>query len=341
MSVSQSTRRLNSAENQHGESEEHVIKSVDELQNLGMNMSDITKLHAANIGTVGMVLSTPAKHLENIKGFSEAKVQKLIDCCKKLQPSGFMSATEALDSRKCILKINSGATALNELLGGGFQSKSITEIHGEFRTGKSQLCHTLCVTTQMPRSEGGAEGKVVFIDTEGTFRPERLIEIATAYGFEPDQIVENVLFKRVMTHDEQMLAPQQIAALLTQQPPEPIKLVIIDSLMSLFRVEFSGRGELSIRQQLLGRHLHDLQRIADEFNIAVVVTNQMTADPGAMIAACSQKPVGGNIVAHACQTRIIMKKGRENSRIVKLIDSPEMPEGDAQIQLSAKGVEDN
>ena len=99
------------------------------------------------------------KHLENIKGFSEAKVQKLIDCCKKLQPSGFMSATEALDSRKCILKINSGATALNELLGGGFQSKSITEIHGEFRTGKSQLCHTLCVTTQMPRSEGGAEGK--------------------------------------------------------------------------------------------------------------------------------------------------------------------------------------
>jgi meiotic recombination protein DMC1 len=317
------------------------VKDIMELQSLGINVSDLQKLKDAGINTVGLVLMTPGKELENIKGFSEAKVEKVVSCARKLVKNGFISGSEALSLRKHILRISSGSSALNQLLGGGFQSKSITELHGEGRTGKTQICHTLCITTQLPKQDGGAEGKAVYIDTEGCFRPERLKEIAEGWGFESDQILENVIVKRCYTHDEQMLTPLGIVALLTSDPPEPIRLIVVDSIMALFRVEYSGRGELSIRQQRLAQHLHDLQRVADEFNVAVVVTNQMSADPGAMIAACSQKPVGGNIIAHACATRILMKKGRENARICKLIDSPDQAEGDASVVLTNKGIEDN
>jgi meiotic recombination protein DMC1 len=312
--------------------------AISRLQDMGLNQSDVKKLEDAGYKSVGMVMAQPRKKLEEIRGFSEAKVNKVVEAANKLIPFNFVTGTECLQSRQSILKISTGSQALNEMIGGGFHSKGITEIHGEFRTGKTQLMHTLCITTQMPMDQGGAEGKVCFIDTEGTFRPERIKEIATNYGFDPDTILDNIFCIRVTNHNQQMECVKGVVALITGG--EPIKLLIVDSLMALFRVEFSGRGELSVRQQAIARHLRDLQIVADEFNIPVVLTNQMTADPGAMIAACSQKPIGGNIVAHMCQTRLMFKKGRENCRIVKLIDSPQYPEADCQIALTAKGAVD-
>ncbi len=269
-------QEADSSEQDYGE-----FMAIEKLQDLGINRSDIDKMVAAGIKTVGYVLNHPAKELEQIRGFSEAKVQKVIEQAKKLLQAGFVTGNECLKDREHILKISSGSQQLNEMIGGGFQSKSITELHGEFRTGKTQLCHTLCVTTQMPKDQGGAEGKVCYIDTEGTFRPERVKEIAINFGFEPDMILDNVFFQRVNTSDEQISCLNEIVALITSG--EPIKLVIVDSLMALFRTEYRGRGELSIRQQKIAGHLRDLQRISDEFNIPVIVTNQMSADPGAMI----------------------------------------------------------
>ena len=228
----------------------------------------------------GLILSHPLKELEAIRGFSEAKALKVVDLAKQLVATKFVTGTECLQNRQNILKISSGSQALDQMIGGGFHSKSITELHGEFRTGKTQLCHTLCVTTQMSKDQGGAEGKVCFIDTEGTFRPERVQEISTNYGFDPETILDNIFWQRVTTHDEQMSCLQQIVALIVGG--EPIKLIIVDSLMALFRTEYSGRGELSIRQQKIAQHLRQLQRVADEFNIPVIVTNQMSADPGAV-----------------------------------------------------------
>lgn len=186
------------------------------------------------------------------------------------------------ERRRQIIKVSTGSTALNKILGGGIETGSITELFGEFRTGKTQLSHTLAVTSQLSFEMGGGQGKVVYLDTEGNFRPERIEAIADRFGLDPEQTLDNIIIARVFSHEEQMEICKPIAALLADVDQGPFRMIIVDSIIALFRVEFSGRGELSERQQKLGTHLADLVKLAEEFNIAVVIINQCMADPGAM-----------------------------------------------------------
>lgn len=144
------------------------ITSVDELSNAGINMADIDKLKQAGVCTVKGLFMIQKKELLNIKGMSDVKVDKILDAARKLQPSEFCSGMEMLEIRKKMIKITTGSSQLDSLLGGGIESRSLTEVYGEYRSGKTQLAHTLCVTTQLPRSQFGGGGKVIFIDTEGT-----------------------------------------------------------------------------------------------------------------------------------------------------------------------------
>lgn len=173
--------------------------------------------------------------------------------------------------RKQCVKITTGSLELDKLLGGGVETLSITEMYGEFRSGKSQVCHTLCVTAQMPKEMGGGNGKVAVIDTEGSFRPERIVEICDRYGFAPEDVLDNIVYARVYNTEQQM---EVIKAAAGKMCEDEFRLLIIDSLTALFRTDYSGRGELSERQQKLGIMMAALARIADEFGIAVVVTNQ-------------------------------------------------------------------
>lgn len=179
---------------------------------------------------------------------------------------------------------------------------AITECFGEFRTGKTQLCHTLAVTAQMNREDGGGGGKVIYIDSEGTFRPERIFKIADRFGLEPDDVLNNIIYARAYTSEFQSNLLTMAAAKLME---EVFSLIIVDSIMALFRVDFSGRGELADRQQKLGKTLSKLIKLAEQFNVAVLLTNQVTADPGASMSFVSdpKKPIGGNILAHASTTR--------------------------------------
>lgn len=179
---------------------------------------------------------------------------------------------------------------------------SITEMFGEFRTGKTQLCHTLAVTAQMNRKDGGGGGKVIFIDSEGTFRPEKIFKIAERFGLEPEDVLNNIIYARAYTSEFQNNLLTLAAA---KMMDEVFSLIIIDSIMALFRVDFSGRGELSERQQKLGKTLSNLVKLAEQFNVAILLTNQVTADPGATMSfvADPKKPIGGNILAHASTTR--------------------------------------
>ena len=193
---------------------------------------------------------------------------------------------------------------MDGLLGGGLESMSITECFGEFRTGKTQLCHTLAVTAQMNKEDGGGGGKVIFIDSEGTFRPERICKIAERFGLEPEEVLGNIIYARAYTSEFQGDLLTLAAA---KMMDEVFSLIIVDSIMALFRVDFSGRGELSIRQQKLGKTLSKLTKLAEQFNVAVFLTNQVTADPGATMSfvADPKKPIGGNILAHASTTRLV------------------------------------
>ncbi|CAR25204.1 recombinase DMC1 [Lachancea thermotolerans CBS 6340] len=316
------------------------IISVDELQNYGINASDLQKLKSAGVFSVNSVLSTTRRNLLKIKGLSEVKVEKVKEAAGKIIQVGFIPATIQADIRKRVFAISTGSKQLDSVLGGGVMTMSITEVFGEFRCGKTQMSHTLCVTAQLPRELGGGEGKVAYIDTEGTFRPERIKQIAARYDLDPEACLENVSYARALNSEHQMELTEQLGSELSSGE---YRLLIVDSIMANFRVDYCGRGELNERQQKLNQHLSRLNRISEEYNIAVFMTNQVQSDPGAsalFAGADGRKPVGGHVLAHASATRILLRKGRGDERVAKLQDSPDMPERECVYIIGEKGITD-
>ncbi|XP_041363265.1 meiotic recombination protein DMC1/LIM15 homolog [Gigantopelta aegis] len=322
--------------------EESLFVDIDQLQNHGINVADIKKLKQSGICTIKGIQMTTRKKLCNIKGISEAKMEKIKEAAGKLNDPGFLTALEYADKRKMVFKVSSGSQELDKLLRGGIESMAITEAFGEFRTGKTQLSHTLCVTAQLPGANGYTGGKVVFIDTENTFRPDRLRSIADRFNLDQNAVLDNVLYARAYTSEHQYELMDYVAAKFYEEPGV-FKLLIVDSIMALFRVDFCGRGELADRQQKLAQLLSRLQKTAEEYNVAVFVTNQMTADPGAGMTfqADPKKPIGGHILAHASTTRISLRKGRGENRIAKIYDSPDLPENEATFAISGGGITDS
>jgi DNA repair protein RadA len=217
------------------------------------------------------------------------------------------------------------------------ESRSITEAYGAFGSGKSQLGFSLAVNVQLPKEQGGAEGKAVFIDTEGTFRPERIKQIAEGIGAQADKVLKNILVARAFNSDHQILLLDKIGEMIKEG--EPIKLVVVDSLTAHFRAEFSGRGQLADRQQKLNKYLHNLMRLAEQYNLVVYVTNQVMANPGMMFGDPTT-PIGGHIVGHSSTYRIYLRRGKAGSRVAKMIDSPNLPDNEAQFFVTAAGVKD-
>lgn len=281
---------------------------------------------------------TSKRSLYRVKGMSEAKVDKIKEAACKVLDAGFITALEYSVKRQSVFKLSTGSTDLDRLLGGGIQSMSITEAFGEFRTGKTQLCLTLCISCQLTDQ---STGKAAYIDTEGTFRPERLREIAKRFDVDPDEALENVAYARAFNSEHQMDLITLISAKFAEEPGK-YKLLVVDSIISLFRSDFSGRGDLGERQQKLNQMLARLTRISEEYNVAVFITNQMMSDPSATMTfvADPKKPVGGHVLAHASTTRIALRKGRNETRIAKIYDAPDLPEAEATYAIGEGGIID-
>ena len=308
------------------------------LQDSGIANNDIKKLIDAGLYSLESIAYTPKKNLTTIKGLSDIKIDKIIKAVSEILQLGIYPCAKALEERKKLTKITSGSKELDALLGGGFESNSITELFGEFRTGKTQICHTLCVTCQLPKSNGGGEGKAIYIDTEGTFRPEKLAPIAERFGLDPKEVIENVFYARAYNSDHQNKLLYQVCALMCEHK---FALLIVDSATALYRTDYSGRAELSTRQMSLAKFLRNLQKIADEHKIAVVITNQVVATvDGNSFGGNDKKPIGGHIMAHACQTRLFLKKGAKQNRICKIYDSPSLPEDEAAYSITDHGIDD-
>lgn len=325
-----------------GEEEEEEVGPINilRLQECGVNVKDIEKLQANGMHTVEGVAYSTLKSLTAIKGITDQKAAKLLAEASKLVPMGFSTASEYHKERAEIIHLTTGSKELDKLLGGGIETGSITELFGEFRTGKSQLCHTLCVTSQLALEQGGGEGKTLFIDTEGTFRPQRLIKIAERYGLNPHDVLDNVAFARAYNSDHQTKLLIQASAMMAEQR---YALVIVDSATALYRTDYSGRSELSARQMHLARFLRALLRVADEFGVAVVITNQVVAQvdgSAGMFGGDNKKPIGGNIMAHSSTTRLYLRKGRGNTRVCKVYDSPCLPEAEAMFSINDDGIGD-
>eukprot|EP00161_Ancyromonas_sigmoides_P022426 TRINITY_DN6847_c0_g1_i2.p1 TRINITY_DN6847_c0_g1~~TRINITY_DN6847_c0_g1_i2.p1 ORF type:complete len:339 (-),score=79.65 TRINITY_DN6847_c0_g1_i2:439-1455(-) len=326
-------------QNLESQIEETGPAPVSLLQDHGISAADIEKMRAHGFHTVDAVAYATKKSLLEIKGISEAKADKILSEASALVPMGFTTATEFHKQRQDIIHVTTGSREVDRLLGGGIETGSITEMFGEFRTGKTQLCLTLCVTCQLPIDQGGAEGKALYIDTEGTFRPERLLAIAERFGLNGAEVLDNVAYARAYNSDHQTQLLVQASAMMCESR---FALLVVDSATALYRTDYSGRGELSARQMHLAKFLRTLLRLADEYGVAVVVTNQVVAqvDGAAMFNPDPKKPIGGNIMAHATTTRLSFRKGRGENRVVKVYDSPCLPEAEATFAIMPEGITD-
>jgi len=311
---------------------------VETLEGGGISTADLKKLKEKGFHTVEAVAYATKKELQEIKGISDMKVDKLHQAAHKMVQMGFSTATEIHQQRQDICHLTTGSSELDGLLKGGIETGSITEIFGEFRTGKTQLCHTLCVTCQLPLEQGGAEGKAMYVDTEGTFRPERLVEIAEKYGLNGQDVLDNVSYARAYNSEHQLNLMIEAAGMMADSR---YGLIIIDSATGLYRTDYSGRGELSARQMHLAKFLRVLSKLAAQFGVACLITNQVVADPGGgSMFGDNKKPIGGNIIAHASTTRLYLRKSRGENRICKIYDSPCLPESEATFAIHGAGIGD-
>ena len=266
----------------------------------GIGPAVASKLESAGVyDLMSLAVMGPAE-LSDAAGVSPAVARKAIQAARGMLDLGFQTGIDFAKKRESVFYITTGSKNLNELLGGrGVESKAITEAFGAYGSGKTQLGLTLAVNVQLPLEKGGANGKCVFIDTEGTFRPSRIKQIAEGLGANPEKVLKNIFVARAFNSDHQMLLVDKISEMIKNG--EPIKLVIVDSLTAHFRAEFAGRGQLADRQQKLNKYLHNLMKIAEQHNLAVYVTNQVMANPAQMFGDPTTA-IGGNIVGHACLT---------------------------------------
>uniref|UniRef100_A0A0N4ZMW4 DNA repair protein RAD51 homolog n=1 Tax=Parastrongyloides trichosuri TaxID=131310 RepID=A0A0N4ZMW4_PARTI len=312
---------------------------IDDLEKYGIDEKDINKFKKYGFFTIEALTYVPKKDLISIDGISEDKVNKIMKEVKKLTNTSFSSASKILEQRQNLIRIRTGSRAMDRLFGGGIETGSITEVFGESGVGKTQLCHTLAVTCQLPGDEGGGEGKCLWLDTEGSFRSERIFMISEALNLNYQCVLDNITIARIYNSEHQMEILCEVSALMAASK---YSLLIVDSVMALFRNDFKGRGELADRQCCLGKFLRHLLRLADEFGVAILMTNQVSAIvDGSVQMGCPDKiPVGGNIIAHASTTRVSFEKGKRGKRICKMYSSPALPEGECIFKVGESGIED-
>lgn len=304
----------------------------------GIGPAVASKLESAGIfDMMSLAVMSPAS-LSDAAGVSTAVARKAIVAARDLLNLGFSDGLEFSKRRENVHYISTGSKNFDDLLGGkGVESRAITEAFGAFGSGKTQLGLVLAVRAQLPLDKGGAGGKTVFIDTEGTFRPERIRQISEGLDANPENVLKNILVARAFNSDHQMLLLEKITEMV--KSGEPIKLLIVDSLTAHFRAEYSGRGQLADRQQKLNRYMHDLMKLAETHNLAVYVTNQVMANP-AQLFGDPTTAIGGNIVGHASTYRIYLRRGKQGSRVAKLIDSPNLPDNECVYFVTTEGLKD-
>jgi len=312
-------------------------KKYEYLEDLpGIGPATSQKLRELGFHTVESLATATARELEPA-GISEKRALEVVQAARSSIALSFIRADELLKMRQNVLRLTIGSKTIDELLGGGLETQTITEFYGEYGSGKSQMCHQMCVNVQLPPERGGLGGGALYIDTENTFRTERVVQMAQHLGLSPEDVVKNIVFAEAYTSDHQMFLVDNADKVVKENN---IRLIIVDSLTSHFRSEYLGREVLAERQQKLNKHMHKLIRLARAFNAVAVVTNQVMAKPDVFFGDAVH-PVGGHIVAHTSHTRIFLRKSaRGPVRIARLVSSPYLPEGERVFKITENGIED-
>ncbi len=316
---------------------ESMAEKYERLEDLpGVGPATAQKLRELGFNTVESLATAAIRELEPA-GIGEKKALDVIRAARSTLSLSFIRADELLRMRQSVRRLTSGSKAIDEILGGGLETQTITEIYGEYGSGKSQICHQMCVNVQLPVERGGLGGSALYIDTENTFRTERIVQMSKHLGLNPEDIVKNIVFAEAYTSDHQMFLLENADKIVKENN---VRLIVVDSLTAHFRSEYLGREMLAERQQKLNKHMHRLIRLARAFNAVAVVTNQVMAKPDVFFGD-TVHPVGGHIVAHTSHTRVFLRKSsRGATRIARLVSSPYLPEGERVFKITENGVED-
>lgn len=324
--------------NGHVEEEVVMVEEKSEEKKIidlpGVGAATAEKLETAGYGDLLSIAVAGPAELVDVAGVTEATARKIIKAARDGLNMGFETGDDLLKKRLLVERISTGSKSFDAILGGGFETGAIVECFGEFGSGKTQVANSLAVNL----FKRDPTALTVYIDTENTFRPERIEQIAQAAGMDPQEVLRSVRVARAYNSDHQMLLAEKVDELVSKQGLK-VKLVIVDSLTAHFRAEFIGRGTLAERQQKLNKHMHVLLRLADKHNLCIYVTNQVMARPDVFFGDPTVA-IGGHIVAHTSTYRIYLRKGKKGSRVAKLVDSPSMPEAEAAFMVRQGGLED-
>jgi DNA repair protein RadA len=315
------------------DTEKEETDNIQELLRIGPTTAE--KLRNLGFRTAETLAIATVRELK-AAGISEKKALEIIRTVRSTTSLSFIRANELKRMRQNILRLSTGSKTIDELVGGGLETQTLTEIYGEYGSGKSQICHQLCVNVQRPLEKGGLEGAALYIDTENTFRTERIIQMAKHLGLDPEEAAKNIIYAEAYTSEHQIFLVDNSDKVIKDNN---IRLIIVDSLTSHFRSEYLGREMLAERQQKLNMHLHKLIRLGRVFNVVIVVTNQVMSKPDVFFGESIQ-PIGGHILAHTSHMRMFLRKSSRGIRIARLVSSPYLPEGERLFKITENGIED-
>ena len=308
-------------------------KTIKDLP--GVGPTTMEKLEAAGYTDLMSIATATIKKLAEAVGMGDAAARKAIQFAKEYADVGFSDGFKVDKKQSLQKKITTGVKEFDALLDGGFHTGCIMECYGKWGSAKTQIAHQLAVNVQLPEEKGGLNGKAVFIDTENTFKASRIKQMAAGVEIDVDKALKNIIVGRAFNSDHQMLLIEKVEEML--KAGEKIKIIVIDSLMAHFRSEFIGRATLADRQQKISKHMSELLRISDVYDLCIYVTNQAVDDPSVMFGDPT-RAIGGNIVGHTSAFRIYLRKSKKNSRVAKLVDSPHLPDGECIFLVTEAGL---
>ncbi|WP_292487669.1 DNA repair and recombination protein RadA [Methanohalobium sp.] len=318
--------------------------TLEDLDHVGPATAQ--KLRESGYNSVEAIAVASPTDLSLSADIGEAAASKIINSARRsANIGGFETGDLVMERRKQVGKLSAGCSEFDEMMEGGIDTQSITELYGEFGSGKTQIAHQLAVNVQLPNEQGGLNGSVIFIDTENTFRPERIKQMVQGASqnhnieYDPDEFLKNIHVARAYNSNHQILLMDSAMELAEESKnwEQPVRLLIVDSLTAHFRAEYIGRGTLADRQQKLNKHLHALQRFSDLYNAVIIVTNQVMSKPDAFFGDPT-KPIGGHIIGHTATFRMYLRKSKGDKRIVRLVDSPNLPDGESIISVTPLGL---
>ena len=307
------------------------LNDLEQLPNVGKNTAE--KMKEGGILTVmGVATSTPSQ-LTDACGVTAKSARKIIQAARDILKLGFENAEDVEKKQVATRYIPTYCETIDKLLAGGLQLGTTMEAFGQFASGKTNLSHLLAVSA----IKNFPESYVVWIDTENTFSAKRIRQFCKGLEVDPDHVIKHIKIGKAVTSDHQILLTENVEKEIVDGKID-VKLIIVDSLMNHFRAEYLGRGTLANRQQTINGYLHKIATLVSNYGMAVYLTNQVQSDP-AVFMGNPEKAVGGNVLAHFATTRVWITKAAKGNRRMRLVDSPDLAEGDALFKITEGKLE--